>query len=679
MHLSPRPPRLSLDDLEAVARVSFADPDLPAAAHYVLDLIISRLPCSAAALSLVDRRGELRHVATLSRDNASPAHTIDVGSSSVAARAVREIRPITHIVSSGPNEPGARPAAPFLVAMPIALAGEAIGVLVVQHASRMTRPQLRALRHFAHHVALGLRLARAEDRADHPAGLEDLIPRARHEHDDGNYLDRLFDTLGAALIVVDAGTLRVDYANHDFHALLGQHSGVRDVAGTRLDLLLPPNLRDVLLDLVREALEASRTAKVTERLLTDPADKHAYWDITVVPFRLQRDRVKLVVSLVDVTSEVTARRRVQELAALADGERRRLHALLENLPVGVLIVDAGGAISMVNHDAERLLGITAADAQLRQIADHTAQLFTPDGQPLPVGAWPVTRALKDGEVLRGVELAARSADGNLVSLLVNASPILDCDETICGAVAVFQDLTTLKQISRMEERDQLKAEFIAGVSHELRTPLHYIKGYTAALLRRDLRVTPEEIRDFLEIIERESDKLGQMIEDLLDTSRIEAGVMAVDLQRVDLASILRRAVENARRTAPAHDILLVLPEDVPVVRADPRRLDQVVANLLDNAIKYSAPGTRITLSARVTPETVVVLVADQGDGIATEHLPHIFDRFFRVPHEHRRYVRGSGLGLFICRGLIEAQGGNIWAESAPGEGTRVGFSVPRHS
>src|SRR5919202_294637 len=156
--------------------------------------------------------------------------------------------------------------------------------------------------------------------------------------------------------------------------------------------------------------------------------------------------------------------------------------------------------------------------------------------------------------------------------LVNSSPVTDAEGTILGAVSIFQDLTPIKQISALQEFDHLKAEFIAGVSHELRTPLHYIKGFSSALLRRDLRVTPEELREFLEIIDQESDKLTFLIDDLLDTSRIEAGVVAVEIQRMDLAATLRCPVENARKMTGDHDFVLTLPADLPSLGADPRRI-----------------------------------------------------------------------------------------------------------
>lgn len=378
------------------------------------------------------------------------------------------------------------------------------------------------------------------------------------------------------------------------------------------------------------------------------------------------------------TSEGSGRKRMDELVALADGERRRLHALLENLPVGVMIVAANGAVSLVNREAERLLGTMSPTARLFETFAECMDMFTLGGTRLELTQWPLVRSLVNGETLRGVELEVRPVAGKPISLLVNSSPVTDAEGAVTGAVSVFQDLSPLKQISALQELDQLKAEFIAGVSHELRTPLHYIKGYTAALLRSDLRVTPDEMREFLAIIEHESDKLGHLIEDLLDTSRIEAGVVSVDAQRMDLRSTLRRAVENARKTTSRHDLRLSMPDELPAVRADPRRVEQILSNLLDNAVKYSADETTITVTVEALPAAVAIAVADQGAGIAPEHLPHIFERFYRVSNERSQRVRGSGLGLFICRGLVEAHGGKLWAESRAGEGTRFSFTLPRY-
>jgi len=214
------------------------------------------------------------------------------------------------------------------------------------------------------------------------------------------------------------------------------------------------------------------------------------------------------------------------------------------------------------------------------------------------------------------------------------------------------------------------------VSHELRTPLASIKGYATSLLRTDVEWDDETRREFLQIIDEESDRLSGLIADLLEMSEIEAGVLRVEKEPVRLPRLAQKVAKKLRPSARDHSITVTTAPDVPETMGDPRRLEQVLHNLIVNAIKYSADGTSVAVRVEKSDSNVLVSVKDQGIGIPPEHLEHVFERFFRVDGKMARETGGSGLGLPICRGLVEAHGGRIWVESQVNVGSTFFFSIP---
>jgi signal transduction histidine kinase len=232
------------------------------------------------------------------------------------------------------------------------------------------------------------------------------------------------------------------------------------------------------------------------------------------------------------------------------------------------------------------------------------------------------------------------------------------------------------QVEALRKVDKLKSELLSTVSHELRTPLALIKGYATSLLRPNVKWDDETTREFLQIIDEESDRLSGLIEDLLQMSEIEAGVLRVNKQPVRISRIAQRVVKKAKAQAGDHPLTVSIGHDVPETMGDPRRLEQVLHNLIVNAVKYSPEPTPIVVRVETHQDDVVVSVRDQGIGIAPEHVEHVFDRFYRVEGTLVRQTRGSGLGLPICRGLVEAHGGKIWVESEEGKGSTFYVAIP---
>lgn len=222
----------------------------------------------------------------------------------------------------------------------------------------------------------------------------------------------------------------------------------------------------------------------------------------------------------------------------------------------------------------------------------------------------------------------------------------------------------------------LQGYIISALSHEMRTPLATIKGYATALLLDEITWDAQTQAEYLNVIVEESDRLSDIIADLLESSMIDAGLMYIERQPTRLDRLAQEVVEDVSRRPHQHRFLLHFPPDLPIIDADPSRLRRVLLNLVDNAVKYSPNGGLVVIRAEVSGDECVVSVADQGQGIAPEHLNRLFDRFFRVKFAAGQHVAGSGLGLPIARNIVEAHGGRIWAVSKLGEGSTFYFTLP---
>ena len=234
----------------------------------------------------------------------------------------------------------------------------------------------------------------------------------------------------------------------------------------------------------------------------------------------------------------------------------------------------------------------------------------------------------------------------------------------------------VRDISRLKEVERLKSDFVSMVSHELRTPLSVIKGYAATLLNPTLQLNAERQLRFLRGINDAADRLTRLIDNLLSVSRLESGRFRLNPQHFDLGEIIRRVVAGYQAQSTRHEIVTDLGDGSLWIRADRDQLELVLANLVGNAFKYSPNGGRITVQARRQPDGVLLHVSDEGLGISAEQVPHIFEKFFRGDAAKEGRVAGTGLGLYICKSLVEAHGGQIWVESTPGRGSTFSLLIP---
>ncbi len=237
-----------------------------------------------------------------------------------------------------------------------------------------------------------------------------------------------------------------------------------------------------------------------------------------------------------------------------------------------------------------------------------------------------------------------------------------------------------EQISHLEAQkhaSQLQEDFINTITHELRNPLGFIKGYTTTLLRSDAKWNEKTQKEFLVIIDEETDSLQELIENLLDSARLQSGQLRMDFETVRLDALMNDVIMRSKSYHPELKIFLDVAEDLPTIQGDPRRLSQVFENLLNNAVKY-APGSDVLISIKPQEAGALISVKDNGEGIPGQYLPHLFERFFRVPGQSPT-IHGSGLGLFICKQIIQSHHGTINAESEFGHGTNFNIWLPSQS
>jgi signal transduction histidine kinase len=233
-----------------------------------------------------------------------------------------------------------------------------------------------------------------------------------------------------------------------------------------------------------------------------------------------------------------------------------------------------------------------------------------------------------------------------------------------------------QDVSERVRLEHLKSDFVAMVSHELRTPLTSIKGFVSVLLN-DARLKHEDHRSFIEIIDHECDRLRRMVADLLCITRIDSGrALEVQWQQIDLSETVERVVEAQRIYAPEHILLCEVPPQQTRVEADQDKIVQVLTNLVNNAIKYSPVGTTVSVSAGSDDGTAWIKVADQGFGIDPQDIPYLFQQYSRLREATERRIRGTGLGLYLTKHLVEAHGGQITVESELGQGSTFTVAWP---
>ena len=453
-------------------------------------------------------------------------------------------------------------------------------------------------------------------------------------------------------VPIAGGAVRLAYPLSDVEAVSAQ---------VRRRLALASGVA-FLFALLVAAIAAHWSARRLERIV-DVAARIAEGDLRARIQERSQDEIGRVAGAIDKTAW-----RVEQSFAAVRSSQRQLETLLNSMQDAVIAVSADGLVQWANQPMDRLV---PQGTRLHQPVVETIR--DPD----------FLATVKEATTTREVKTARATSIVPGRAFDVTAAPLPDG-----GAVAVLRDLTETERV------EKTRRDFIANVSHELRTPLTSIQGYAETLLDS----TPENTaptREFLEIIRKNSARMSRLTEDLLTLARVESGETRFDVEPVPPAELLHDAEESFREIARTHGIELQiqdspahhlqsqnfpgpnpLPENLPPVLADREAIHQVFSNLIDNALKYGASGGRIVLGARAVPHAVEFFVQDFGAGIASEHLPRLFERFYRVDKARSRESGGTGLGLAIAKHIMLAHGGSIRAESDLAHGSTFLFTLP---
>jgi signal transduction histidine kinase len=327
---------------------------------------------------------------------------------------------------------------------------------------------------------------------------------------------------------------------------------------------------------------------------------------------------------------------------------------IDELPVAALEVAADRSITGANDDAARLVGRSLVGLSLDDVLDCDA------------AGWHRSAALRSVRGIPEREVKVRHADGTTEPVLLSARYLRDSDGALASAVVVF------RPVRPRGRHTPSGIEIVSTVSHELRSPLTSVKGYTSLLLNKWDRLADEQKKMMLTQVHHDADRVTRLVTELLDISRLETGRLHLRRQEVDLVALAATIVSKLELEYPDLDCTLAFADDFPTVYADPDKVEQVLTNLVENAAKYASP-TGMRVEGQVSGDAVEVSVHDRGEGIPPSDLPRVFTKFFRRDHGK---PTGSGLGLWISRGLVEAHGGRLTASSIEGQGSVFTFTLP---
>jgi two-component system phosphate regulon sensor histidine kinase PhoR len=340
---------------------------------------------------------------------------------------------------------------------------------------------------------------------------------------------------------------------------------------------------------------------------------------------------------------------------VAKRERERAARVLSHLGEGVFLVDSGGIVRLWNAAAETVTGLTAEQVCGRPVETALPAWRSIAGR-IPTG---------EGEERSRPETIPFEFGGRQLWLSIAGVEFSD------GTVYAFRDATSEQRL------EAIRAEFVATVSHELRTPLAALHGAALTLTRRGQELPAETRQKLLGMIATQSKRLASLVEDILLAGQLDAGSLRVGHEPFDAAAVARAAVDEARHRAATRAMLRIsTSDDLPQVLGDEARTHQVLANLIDNAVKYSPAGSRVDVEVQREKGSIRFSVRDRGPGIPRAEQEHVFEKFYRLDPDHRYGVGGSGLGLYICRQLVSSMHGRIWVESAPRYGSTFAFDLP---
>ena len=369
-------------------------------------------------------------------------------------------------------------------------------------------------------------------------------------------------------------------------------------------------------------------------------------------------------NLRDITDQMKAGDSLRE-------REERFRTLILNLNTGVALIDENGRFVTFNPTFLELFGLNKESGILNiNSQDWSAwKVYEEDGKTLlPVEDHPVRKAARTGQAVKDIIVGVKLPSGGEIRwMLINAAPLLDPDGTVKFIIATYHDITESKKA------DRLKDEFIGMVSHELRTPLTIVKGAVRVAMSPDLSL--EEVQDLLKDADSGADSLARLLDNLVELSRYQADRLRLSTSMIDVPAVVKDVINKKSKIAATHNFTYTVEPKIPMVAADEVRVEHIIGNLIDNAVKYSPAGSEVRTSVTREGDHLLISVSDQGKGITSEDKAKLFQSFERLA-ETSTTKPGLGLGLLVCKRLVEAHGGKIWVESEPGKGSTFYFTLP---
>lgn len=348
--------------------------------------------------------------------------------------------------------------------------------------------------------------------------------------------------------------------------------------------------------------------------------------------------------------------------------RRRLEAIIEQLPIGVIITDEKGKLVHQNKKTEAILGmklppqLSFTDPALLQNTANN-DIYNPRDIP-------IADVLANKKPIIDKEYTVKRKSGKMSYLQVSASVIRNKNGKVIAATEIINDVTAQKEL------EQLKDEFISIASHELKTPITTIKGFTEIMLKQSEKEKKKTFINYLTKMNYQVDRTTVLVNELLDVSKIQSGKLDLKKEVIEYSSFVREIVEDLQQITTTHSIIFSNSVGKALVNIDKYRLNQVISNLITNAVKYSPQADKVQVNLTKKGDKVMLAVKDYGIGISKKDLAYVFDRFFQAKTQIRQSASGLGLGLYIASEIIKRHDGKIWAESAPKKGSTFYFDIP---
>ncbi|HVS58203.1 MAG TPA: ATP-binding protein [Candidatus Saccharimonadales bacterium] len=378
------------------------------------------------------------------------------------------------------------------------------------------------------------------------------------------------------------------------------------------------------------------------------------------------------------------------LAGSLRDEKQKSDIILNAIEDGVVLLDNNQTIQLFNPGASHITGWPANEAQGLNVFS-VVKLVNNKGVEYEAAKNPFNRIFKEGQTIRDNAAVLMTRSNKQISISLSLSPLLDANKQVTAAVAIFRD------VSEERQEENQRAEFISTASHEMRTPVAAIEGYLALALNDKVSTIDSRARDYLEKAHASTQHLGKLFQDLLTSAKAEDGRLSSHPVVVEMGEYVEQLAQDLKFAAEKKGLFMEfnvgssstidaskatggekVVKPLYYVHADPDRLREVITNLFDNAVKYTDEGT-VSIGLTGNDQVVQFRISDTGPGIPAEDIPHLFQKFYRVDNTTTRTIGGTGLGLFICRKIVELYQGRIWVESELGKGSTFYINLPRLS